>query len=202
MVGSCTGIVTTIVGSIMLVSGFVGILVDYLDDFKIEAGNNWYIPVILSIAPFIISIEYMLISMKTLSNKGSNDTNKDSLIITPNMPGNNLAPIAMPLHNITGGMPIVIKSKNNRGVLVENGAVNDIDFKSDVLDSVFIGERAKSVRVNNGKYAGALMFISAITDRGDEPIAAIGIIDLSGILNLKEFMDTTAHIDEQIHQGT
>lgn len=118
--------------------------------------------------------------------------------ISPDVSSVTLAPLAMSIHHATGGMPVVIKSKNHSGIIVENGTIDHAVYQSEVLDQVFGRQGAMCLKASKGKYAGMSMFASAILDHFGEPVAAIGIIDATGLLTLKELMDFHAHINLQL----
>ncbi len=109
-----------------------------------------------------------------------------------------LAGLAISVHNAVGRMPIVMKARGRAGVLVEDGLAQEAVHEGEALDSVFSGEDVKQVRVDGGKHEGAIMFASAIVDQSGQRVAAIGVIDILGMLSLKEFVAIDKHVDRQL----
>lgn len=123
----------------------------------------------------------------------------NTLRISPNASPEELAPLAISIYRIIGHMPVVIRVKNQRGIVVEDCSVRDAVHESEALNEIFEGKHCACVKAEGGKYAGLPMFASAITDKLGRTIAAIGIIDTSGLLYMKAFMDISAHLDEQLN---
>ena len=46
---------------------------------------------------------------------------------------------------------------------------------------------------------GLPIFASAITDKNGKTIAAVGVIDTSGLLQMKTFLDIRAHLEKQLN---
>ena len=122
----------------------------------------------------------------------------DMLRISSDASGADLAPLAMSIHHITGHMPVVIKGKNKRGIIVEDGLISDSFYESRALNEIFEGKNCACVKPEGGRHAGLPMFASAITDKNGKTIAAIGIIDTTGLLQMKTFMDIRAHLEKQL----
>lgn len=108
-----------------------------------------------------------------------------------------LASLAMSVHRIAGSMPVAIKERNGRGLVVAGGTVQEAACECDALDSLFHGEPVRKVTADRGRYAGIPMFAAAILDRRGEAVAAIGLIDTSGLLSLQEFAEIGASFGEQ-----
>ncbi len=123
----------------------------------------------------------------------------DTLRISPNASPEELAPLAMSVYQIIGHMPVVIQCRNQPGIVVEDGLVRDAVHESEALNEIFEGKHYTCVKADSGRHAGLPMFASAITDKLGRTIAAIGIIDTSGLLYIKAFMDISAHLDEQLN---
>ncbi|MCD1294836.1 hypothetical protein CUJ83_07470 [Methanocella sp. CWC-04] len=122
------------------------------------------------------------------------------MTISPDVPGIGLASLAMCLHNLIGRMPVIIKSRLGEGVMVEDGAVNDGEQLCNELDCALFDDMGDVIRtnVNMGKHTGLPIFISPVRDREGNNVAAIGIIDTSGMLTLKEFVDVTTRVRMQL----
>jgi hypothetical protein len=123
----------------------------------------------------------------------------DMLKISSDASGAELAPLAMSIHHITGHMPVVIKGKYKRGIIVENGMIRDSFHESRALNEIFKGKTCACVKPEGGRHAGQPMFASAITDKTGKTIAAVGVIDTSGLLQMKTFIDISDHLEKQLN---
>jgi hypothetical protein len=119
-----------------------------------------------------------------------------SIVITAASAPEHLTALALSVHNVVGGMPVAIKARDRPGVLVAGGSVKQERNESDALDSVFDG-LSPIKPVANGDDSGIPMYVSAICDRADHAVAAIGVIDTAGVLSLKEFAEISARLARQ-----
>jgi len=113
------------------------------------------------------------------------------------MTSEQLIAIAMSVHNVVGRMPVVVKARNEPGVIISGGGPKDLNCGSEALDSVFGGEPVKRTYADCGDYAGIPMYASAIFDSAGRAVAAIGVIDTSGLLSLQEFTEISALLCRQ-----
>lgn len=105
--------------------------------------------------------------------------------------------IATSVHNVIGRMPVAVKTRNDAGVIIASGQPKDLTCGSEALDSVFAGEPVKRTCADCGEYAGIPMYASAIFDDAGRAVAAIGVIDTSGLLSLQEFVEIGALLCHQ-----
>jgi len=119
--------------------------------------------------------------------------------IAPDAPLEEMARLAIAVHNAVGRKPIVMKVRGRAGVLVEDGLAYESVHEGEALDSVFSGDGVKQVRVSGGRHAGATMFASAIVNGIGQRVAAIGVIDTLGMLSLEEYVALDDHIDRQLY---
>jgi hypothetical protein len=99
-----------------------------------------------------------------------------------------LISIAMSVHNVVGGMPVAVKARGEPGVIIASGRPKDLVCGSEALDSVFSEKPVRRTYADCGDYAGIPMYASAIFDEGGNAVAAIGVIDTSGLFSLNEFV--------------
>lgn len=109
-----------------------------------------------------------------------------------------LASLAMSLHLVTGMMPVVVKSRNGAAVIADGGRVKEIESENGPLERMFRGEKVACEKVMKGRYKGIKIFVSAIVDQDNDAVAAVGIIDTSGLISLKESMDISSKLDSQL----
>ena len=118
--------------------------------------------------------------------------------ITPGTTTDRLAALARSVYNIAGGMPVVAKEQGRPGVLVAGGRVREAARECEALEGVFNGSPARRVTACGGEYAGIPIYASAIADADGRTVAAIGVIDTSGMLSLLEFAGTCTRLDRQV----
>lgn len=118
--------------------------------------------------------------------------------VAPDSSLEELALVALSVHNAVGRMPIAFKAPYSKGVLIENGEFIISDSECQPLDCMFSGDHVRQIHINAGKYIGTVMFASTILDHLGQRIAAIGIIDTSGMLSLRGFVDDRESIDRQL----
>ncbi|HTX43977.1 MAG TPA: DUF2111 domain-containing protein [Methanocella sp.] len=123
----------------------------------------------------------------------------DSIKIAPDIPEEELARIAISIHHALGGMPIMMKSRGNAGVLVEDGDILIAARECQALDCVFSGEGVRRITLEYGRHAGITMFAAAIESRNGLRVAAIGIIDTLGMLSLRGLVSDNVNVDKQLH---
>ncbi|MGA9141601.1 MAG: DUF2111 domain-containing protein [Methanocella sp.] len=109
----------------------------------------------------------------------------------------NLIAIAMSVHNVVCRMPVAVKSRDGSGAIIAGGRLDGLTCGSKALDSVFSGEPVKRTYADCGDYAGIPMYASAIFDEAGRAVAAIGVIDTSGLLSLHEFVEISESLSQQ-----
>ncbi len=105
------------------------------------------------------------------------------------IPAQMLGPIALTLHRIIGRMPVAVKCRGQPGVLVDDDAIVDGRCEGRALERALASPGLTKVRLAGGMYPGREMYVSAIARQDGEASCAIGVIDTSGALALKEFAE-------------
>lgn len=109
-----------------------------------------------------------------------------------------MAMLALSVHNALGGLPVAMKARYSTGILVEDGKLHVAHRDCSALESVFSGEGVKRIHIGEGRHTGSTMFISAIINGRGHRIAAIGVIDSLGVLSLGGFVADNDHVDRQL----
>ncbi|MDH5806956.1 MAG: DUF2111 domain-containing protein [Candidatus Methanomethylicaceae archaeon] len=97
------------------------------------------------------------------------------MVINADSTAEEIAPIALAIHEICG-LPVTMRTKNKRGVRVENHQVIDYDYTGPVLEEVL--EKGETIRKipDSGPYKGIPVVVVPVKVKG-ETVAAIGVID-------------------------
>ena len=121
--------------------------------------------------------------------------------ISNDTPAEMLIRLAQAIHRATGGLPIALKSRERPGVFVDRDGSVHTDYESEALDRVFTDTARKKVKVDRGKYAGMPMMVSPVENQEGYPLAAIGVVDDLGTLSLREFVEISETIRDQVLNG-
>ncbi|MCG7849911.1 MAG: DUF2111 domain-containing protein [ANME-2 cluster archaeon] len=105
------------------------------------------------------------------------------ITITANSTGKDIVSIAKAIHDIVG-LPITMRTLNSPGVRIEKGKVLDYNYTGPVLEKAL--ETNSTVRTipKTGDYTGIPVVVSTIKNEDGYGIAAIGIVDVVGTIDL------------------
>ena len=98
-----------------------------------------------------------------------------------------IAPIALAIHEILNRLPITMRTKNSKGVRIEDGEIVDYEYTGPILEKALnSGEIIREVP-HDGEYSGIPVIVVPIKEEG-QVIGAIGVVDTTkGIFSdLKE----------------
>ena len=121
----------------------------------------------------------------------------DRIIITADATADDLAAIAICIHQLFAGLPVTMRSRNRPGVQVEGGRVKSKAYTGPILEQVLAGGQVIRGRPDSGVYKGIPVVVAPVLVDG-KAIAAIGVVDTSGSLEIKAFMDQYAAIEKQV----
>ena len=106
-----------------------------------------------------------------------------SISISEDSTGKAITPIAKAVHDLLG-VPVTMRSKNKMGICVENGAVIDFEYTGPILEQVLNENRAIQTIPTSGRYKNIPVIVAPIRNSGGAAIAALGIVDVVGTINL------------------
>ena len=109
-----------------------------------------------------------------------------------------LVPIALALHSILSGLPVTIRSRNNPGVQVEEGEVKSQSYTGPILERVLAENDVIKTRPESGYYANVPVIVAPIRDSSGSAIAAIGVVDITGIFDIADLMSQQSQIISQM----
>jgi hypothetical protein len=107
--------------------------------------------------------------------------------ITSSSGSKEIAPIALAIHELVNKLPTTMRTKNSKGVRIENGKVIDYEYTGPILERVLEEGISTHEIPENGAYSGIPVVVVPIIEK-DEIIGVIGIVDITkGIFSdLKE----------------
>lgn len=121
----------------------------------------------------------------------------DRIIITADATADDLTAVAMCVHQLFAGLPVTARSRNRPGVQVEGGQVKSKEYTGPILEQVLAEGRVIRGRPGSGAYKGIPVAVAPILVDG-KAIAAIGVVDTTGSLDIKALMDQYATIEKQV----
>jgi len=119
-------------------------------------------------------------------------------IISSGSSADDLLPVGMALHEMLNRLPITARSKEQPGIRIESGVIVDRSYSGPVLELVLQENKVMKVTPKSGPYKGVPVVVSPIRDGNGNAIAAIGIVDITGIFDLATLMEHQAFILEQV----
>lgn len=122
------------------------------------------------------------------------------ITITADSSPEDLLPIALCVHELFGRLPVTARSRGRPGVQVEDGKVKSRAYTGPMLEQSLATNGVVRGQPKSGAYKGIPVVISPILLEG-RAIAAVGVVDTLGSLDIKAFMDQYAAIQKQVTQG-
>jgi hypothetical protein len=119
-------------------------------------------------------------------------------IISSESTADDLLPVGMALHEMLNRLPITARSKEHPGIRIESGVIVDRFYSGPVLEQVLQENKVMKVTPKSGPYKGVPVVVSPIRDGNGDAIAAIGIVDITGIFDLATLMEHQAQILQQV----
>jgi len=119
------------------------------------------------------------------------------IVINEDSTAEELAPIAKAANDLLV-IPITLRSKNRKGVRVEKGDVIDFEYTGPVLERVLEENRVIRTIPLTGSYAHVPVVVAPIRNRKGEVIAALGVVDVLGTVDLGAVFADAPRVLEQI----
>ncbi len=94
-----------------------------------------------------------------------------------------VAPFAMAVHELLG-LPVVLRSLNKKGVRIEKGKILDNNYTGPVLEQVLAENKIIRTIPTSGRYTGIPVVVVPIRNKEGYGIAAIGVVDVVGTVDL------------------
>jgi hypothetical protein len=89
-----------------------------------------------------------------------------------------LEPFGLALYAVAENFPVTMRSKNKRGIRIENDKVIDRNYSGPFLEKALETGQVQAGIPETGTYAGIPVVVSPIFNRKGEVVAALGVVDL------------------------
>jgi hypothetical protein len=108
--------------------------------------------------------------------------------------GEEIAPMALAIHQLVNGLPITMRTLENPGVRIENSKILDSEYTGPVLEEVLKEGKVVQEIPETGDYHGIPVVVVPVIEEG-QVIAAIGVVDITkGIYS--DIMEITKRPEE------
>ncbi len=120
------------------------------------------------------------------------------LVISEDAGSSDLAPLALAINEVVK-LPVTLRSANRPGVRVEKGKVLDERYSGPILEDVL--RTGKPIRKipESGAYKGVPVSVAPIVAEG-KTIAAIGVVDIIGTVDIPEVFGAYADVVKQVSE--
>jgi len=106
--------------------------------------------------------------------------------------------VTMSVHEMLSRLPVTSRSQKRRGVRIEEGNVVDTNYSGPILEEVLATNRVIKKTPSAGAYRGVPVIVSPVRDDQGNVIAALGVVDITGIFDLATLMEHQSAILRQI----
>lgn len=122
----------------------------------------------------------------------------DRYTISADAAAEDFIPICLAIHEIVGRLPVTASARDAPGIRIEEGHVVDRNYRGPILDEVIAANEIKKVVPKTGPYKGVPVVVAPVRDASGAAIAAIGLVDITGIFDLATLMEHQTMILKQV----
>ncbi|HOI70778.1 MAG TPA: DUF2111 domain-containing protein [Methanobacterium sp.] len=98
--------------------------------------------------------------------------------LTASSTGEEIESLALAIHQLVNELPFTMRTKNSKGIRLEEGQVVDYDYTGPILEKVIEkGEKISEIP-ETGTYEGTPVQVVPIIEDG-EVVAAMGVVDIT-----------------------
>lgn len=119
------------------------------------------------------------------------------LVISEKSGSLDLAPLALAVNQILG-LPVTLRSLEVPGVRVEVGKVLDDGYSGPVLEEVMKSGKPIRTVPKSGFYKGVPVSVAPIMDGEGRVIAAIGIVDVVGTIDIPSVFGAYTEVVKEV----
>ena len=121
------------------------------------------------------------------------------LVVSEVSGASDIAPLALAFNQILS-LPVTMRSQGSPGVRVENGSILDERYTGPVLEEVLRSGKPVRTIPDRGAYKGVPVSVAPIT-AGGKVVAAVGVVDLAGTLDMPEVIGAYSNVLRQVKEG-
>ncbi|MCX9010327.1 MAG: DUF2111 domain-containing protein [Candidatus Methanoperedens sp.] len=110
-----------------------------------------------------------------------------------------IAPVAMAVHELLG-LPVTMRSLNKKGVRIEKGKILDNNYTGPVLEQVLKENKVIRTIPTSGRYTGIPVIVVPVRNREGYGIAAIGVVDVVGTIDLGLVFGSYPEVVKQVQE--
>jgi hypothetical protein len=92
--------------------------------------------------------------------------------------GKEIEPLAITIHQLLNKLPLTMRTKNSKGIRIEEGKVLDYDYTGPILEKVLKEGKKTGEIPKTGLYKGIPVVVVPLIEE-NEVIAAIGVVDIT-----------------------
>ena len=122
--------------------------------------------------------------------------------ITSSSGSKEIAPMALAIHELVNRLPTTMRTKNSKGVRIEEGKIIDYDYSGPILEKALVDGKEIHEIPTTGIYTGIPVIVVPIIEEG-KVIGVVGLIDITkGIFSdLKEITKRPEPIKNDNQKG-
>lgn len=140
---------------------------------------------------------YLTCSFRRIKQLKMSIKMEESRVINEDSTAEELAPIAKAVNDLLA-IPVTMRSKNKKGVRIEKGEVIDFEYTGPILERVLKEDRVIRTTPLTGRYARIPVVVAPIRNRKGDVIAALGVVDVVGTVDLGAVFADFPRVLEQI----
>jgi hypothetical protein len=125
--------------------------------------------------------------------------NYSNILITADSSAQDLAPFALAIHELLG-LPVTMRSLNKKGLRIEKRKILDNNYTGPVLEAVLKENKSLRIIPTSGKYTGIPVIVVPIRNKEGYGIAAIGVVDVVGTVDLGFIFGDYPEVVKQVQE--
>ena len=120
--------------------------------------------------------------------------------ISENSSSEEIIPFAKMVHELFS-LPVTMRSKNKKGVRMEQGRIIDRDYTGPVLEEALKKNAVIHTIPAEGVYKGIPVVVAPVHDRNGHTVAVIGIVDVVCTIDLASVFGNYPQIVRQVEES-
>lgn len=122
----------------------------------------------------------------------------ECFVLSTNSTSRDLPLIAMAVHEILNRLPVTMRNKNYPENGIENGEIKSESYAQPVLGVVLNENHMIKTKPESGEYRNIPVIVAPIRDSTGSPVAALDVVDITGISDLADLMNRQTQIIDQM----